>query len=149
MTLIEQMLIRDEGFRSKAYYCTEGYVTVGIGRKIGNKGDKLPTLIVNLEDELKLLRKEIYTIENRLHSYNAALYSRLNEARRAVLISMVYQVGWVGVMKFKRMWAALNALDYDEAANQMLDSLWAKQTANRANRLAEQMRSGEIHKYYK
>jgi lysozyme len=147
--LIEQMLIRDESFRPTPYYCTEDYPTVGIGRKIGNKGSKLPNICVTLEDELILLRKEIASIETKLSNYRPALYAKLNEARRAVLISMVYQLGWSGVMKFKLMWAALDALDYVTASNQMLDSLWAKQTPNRAKRLAEQMKTGNVHAYYK
>jgi len=36
---------------------------------------------------------------------------------------------------------ALRSHDYDEAANQMLDSLWARQTPERAKRMADKMRA--------
>ena len=54
---------------------------------------------------------------------------------------MVFQLGPTGVSKFKKMWVALknNPPNYKEAAVQMLDSRWAKQTKNRAESLAKQM----------
>ena len=39
------------------------------------------------------------------------------------------------------MWEALSGQDYNKAADEMLDSKWAKQTKNRAEFLAEIMRS--------
>ena len=40
------------------------------------------------------------------------------------------------------MIAALERSDYAEAANQALDSLWAKQTPNRARDVAERLAAG-------
>jgi lysozyme len=68
-------------------------------------------------------------------------YSRLNAVRQGVLIEMVFQLGIGGVRKFARMLDCLNRSDYDRAANEMLDSAWAKQTPTRAQRLADLMRS--------
>lgn len=68
-------------------------------------------------------------------------YSRLNAVRQGVLTEMVFQMGIDGVRKFVRMLDCLNRNDYDGAADEMLDSAWAKQTPERANRLADLMRS--------
>ena len=43
-------------------------------------------------------------------------------------------------MKFKKMIANMIDKDWKGAATEMLDSLWAKQTPNRANRLADIVR---------
>lgn len=67
---------------------------------------------------------------------NLVLHKEANE----IIIEMVFQLGMSGVSKFKKMWAALKDQNYTEAANQMLDSKWAKQTPNRAQDLAEIMR---------
>ena len=56
---------------------------------------------------------------------------------------MAYQLGVEGVMKFKKMIAALQNGDYDRAADEMADSLWAKQTPSRAQRLMTLMRIGQ------
>lgn len=45
--------------------------------------------------------------------------------------------------EFKKFHAALEKGDYDEAAKQMLDFRWSKQVGDRANELAEQMRTGQ------
>lgn len=68
---------------------------------------------------------------------NLVLHKEANE----IIIEMVFQLGMSGVSKFKKMWAALKDQNYTEAANQMLDSKWAKQTPNRAKDLSEIMRS--------
>jgi len=62
---------------------------------------------------------------------------------KEIIIEMVYQMGESGVSKFRKMWKALkqNPKDYSEAANQMMDSRWAKQTYNRARNLSDEMRS--------
>jgi lysozyme len=56
---------------------------------------------------------------------------------------MSFQLGIAGLLKFKSTLAFIEAGDYENAATNMLKSLWAKQTPQRAKRLAEQMRSGK------
>ena len=58
-----------------------------------------------------------------------------------IILEMVFQLGKTGVKKFKKMWEALSGQDYNKAADEMLDSKWAKQTKNRAESLAKIMRS--------
>ena len=60
---------------------------------------------------------------------------------KEVIVEMVFQLGKGGVSKFKKMWEALAKEDYTEAANQMVDSRWHKQTKSRAESLATIMRS--------
>ena len=49
-------------------------------------------------------------------------------------------MGFSGVSKFKMMIKALQNRLYSEAAAQMLDSRWAKQTPNRAKELSSIMK---------
>jgi lysozyme len=65
----------------------------------------------------------------------------IDEQAEELIIEMVFQLGKTGVSKFKNMWKALSGLEYSAAADQMLDSRWAKQTPNRANGMADVMRS--------
>jgi hypothetical protein len=51
-------------------------------------------------------------------------------------------MGVEGVLTFKKMWAALEKGDYEEASKEMLDSDWHKKdTPTRAKKLAEKMKS--------
>ena len=68
---------------------------------------------------------------------NLVLDNKANE----IILEMVFQLGKTGVSKFKKMWEALSGQDYNKAADEMLDSKWAKQTKNRAESLAKIMRS--------
>ena len=54
---------------------------------------------------------------------------------------MCYQLGQSGFSKFKKTIYLLESEQYDEASIEMLDSLWAKQTPNRAKELSETLRN--------
>jgi lysozyme len=70
---------------------------------------------------------------------------KLNDARQAVLIGMAFQMGLKGLLQFKRTLGSIEDGQFSEAAAEMLDSAWAKQTPARAMRLATQMETGEWH----
>jgi lysozyme len=53
---------------------------------------------------------------------------------------MMFNMGLPRLSQFKKMKAAVDAGDWDEAANQMEDSRWYRQVQNRAERLIERMR---------
>ena len=57
-----------------------------------------------------------------------------------VIANMVFQMGPSKVLGFEKMWKALKAFDYQTAADEMLDSDWAKQTPSRAKSLANIVR---------
>mgnify|MGYP003120798641 FL=1 len=58
-----------------------------------------------------------------------------------VVMEMCYQLGVTGVSKFKKTIAYLRNEQWEEASVEMLDSLWAKQTPNRAKELSKRVRS--------
>ena len=52
-------------------------------------------------------------------------------------------MGKNGVSKFRNMMKALRGHNYSLASSEMLDSLWARQTPNRAKKLSDLMKSIE------
>ena len=125
------MLLEDikaeEGFSAVVYKCTEGFDTVGYG-------SRMP--ITKEEAEL-LLEHRLKAMKAQLTSY---LYDLdIKQEAWDILFNMAYQLGVNGVLKFKKMIEALRYKDYKEASKQGLDSLWAKQTPQRANRLMKRM----------
>lgn len=133
MKSIEEQLILHEGLRLKPYRCTAGKLTIGVGRNLDDKG------ISELE-ALYLLWNDIKDVMDALDRY--AWYRQLDPVRQKVMIDMAYNLGMAGLLKFRRMIAAIELGDYGAAADQMLDSRWAEQVGYRAVRLAEMMRSG-------
>lgn len=124
----------DEGFRSKPYQCTAGKTTIGYGRNIEDNG------ITESEAE-NLLLNDVKTAQiELLNAFD--WFSKLNGARQGVLINMAFNLGLPRLKKFKKMLSALAENDYHEASKQMLDSRWAVQVGDRANRLAKQIIEG-------
>ena len=118
----------DEGYRGFQYDDHLGNPTIGYG-----------TLLPITEEEAELLLK------HRLKKFVKGIMQgkpeveRLPLAARLIILNMAYQMGVGGVLKFKNMWKALENGDYKTASAEMLDSTWATQTPNRANRLAYMM----------
>lgn len=131
--LIKQ-LKKHEGIELKPYKCTSGKLTIGIGR--------------NLEDVGISEHEAEYLLMNDLDTYMTAAktydwYAGLNDPRKAVIVSMLFNMGQTNFNKFLKMKQALDVGDYAEAAKQMLDSKWAKQVKGRADELAAQMETGK------
>ena len=119
-----------EGFSGDPYDDTLGIATIGYGTKLPLSEDEAELILKSrLDAKIKHLIQEKPFIEN------------LSKKRQEVLYEMAYQLGVGGVLKFKRMWSALKSADYKKASEEMLDSKWAKQTPDRANRLAKKMRA--------
>ena len=115
-----------EGYRQFAYRCTEGVLTVGIGRVVEQGGPGL-----SLEESLMLLENDIDRVEERLlETY--PWYAGLSESQQIALISMAFQLGMRGLATFKMGLASLEEGSWQEAHDHFLDSKWAEQTHSRA-----------------
>lgn len=123
-----------EGMRLKPYRCTANKLTIGVGRNIEDVG-------ITAEEALYLLRNDIvrtrYALEKAVPSY-----LRLSMPRRKALIDMCFNLGLSGLLKFKKFLAAIEAEDFNRAADEMLSSAWAGQVGQRAHTLAAMMREG-------
>ena len=121
-----------EGYEPMVYQCTKGHDTIGVGFKVDDLflSEKVCDLI--LEEKLNDL---IPRIERKL-----SWFRYTQDEVKLVIVNMCYQMGLSGVLKFKRALAAMEIKNWDLAATEMLDSLWARQTSRRANELADLIR---------
>jgi len=138
ITSLTKQLRLDEGEVLSAYQDHLGYWTIGVGRLIDSRRGGG----ISKEESTYLLTNDI---NNRIKDISAALpwFEALDDARKGVLINMAFQLGVAGLLQFKTMLAYVEAGKYSEASDSMYQSLWAKQTPQRCNRMAEQMRSGK------
>ncbi len=133
MTLME-MLKRDEGVRLFPYRDTVGKWTIGVGRNLDDVGIS--------QDEVDLmLFNDIARAE--MHARKYPWFTALNQARKDVVLSMIFNLGPEGFAGFKNTISDLAAGNYESASSRMLQSKWAAQVGNRAIRLAQMMRTGE------
>jgi len=91
-------------------------------------------------------------IANAKTTLDAGVFDKLSDARRFVIVDMVYNLGVAGFMGFPSARRAINgavaATDpaaarklYGQAADQMVDSAWYAQVGNRAKRNVAMMRT--------
>lgn len=101
------------------------------------KGGRLPDNVIDL-----LLQHDI--AEHGKHLEAAAPWvTGLDEVRRAVLNDMAFNLGVAGLLGFRNTLQAVKDGRYEEAAEGMMASRWAKQVKGRAVRLATMMRTGQ------
>jgi lysozyme len=130
-------LRRDEGKRLHAYQDHLGYWTIGYGRLI----DKRKGGGITNEEADYLLKNDIDRKLSEIRN-KYPHFDKLDDARKGVLMNMAFQMGVDGLLKFNKTLTLIEQGKYKEAADNMLKSLWAKQTPARAERMAKQMRSG-------
>lgn len=151
--LAMQIMEKDEGFEPEPYLCSENYPTIGHGFRIeGSKQyDPLPVgMVISYKDSLAKLHAMTIAYDTKLqiHADLKTAYEKSNDIRKAVMLSMIHQLGVYGLLKFKKFIAAMASQNYPEAAKQCLDSLAARQAPNRWKRNASMIESGELHAYY-
>lgn len=134
---VKDQLKRDEGTVLHAYQDHLGYWTIGVGRLIDKrKGGGIT------EDEADYLlnndiSKRAGELENRIPWFND-----LDLVRQGALINMSFQLGVEGLLGFKTTLSLIREHKFNEASEQALKSLWARQTPNRARRIAAQIAEG-------
>ena len=132
---LEGMIIRQEGYQRHPYPDAKGTQSVGYGRNLTTSG-------ISEEEALMLLRNDIDRIEEALTA-RFPVFDRLDNTRRAVLISMTYGLGIQGISEFKDMWRNINSRDYLAAASEIIISDYCNQVGMRCIELASMMGSGK------
>ena len=140
MKRLIETLKRHEGVKYYVYKDHLGYETIGVGRclkqgvGLGLTHDEVDYLLMN-------------DINRCLEELDAAFpwFKDLTEIRREAMINLCFNLGLTRLRKFEKALAAMSIHNYEEAANEFLDSRWAKQVGNRAQEVTEMIRTGEQH----
>ena len=124
-------LRRDEGWRPCAYPDHLGYLTIGYGFLIDpDRSGGIPRPVAEF-----WLRYAVNEKLGDLRKKWPAFDSQPAEVQRA-LGNMAYQLGVGRLLQFQKMLDALSVANRSLAAEEALDSTWAKQTPSRAQRVA-------------
>lgn len=137
-TMLEKLLVREEGFIPHAYQDHLGYWTIGYGKLIDKRGGG-----ITKEEGMYLLQNEV---EKQLDELRRAIpwIDKLDAVRKTILQAMAFQMGVSGLLAFRKTLEAVHAGDYKKAAAGMRASKWAQQTPGRAERMAKAMESGVL-----
>ena len=131
---IKQMRFH-EGVRSKVYKDHLGIMTIAVGRNLEDRGLS--------EDEIDyLLANDIQIVENELDN-GLSWWRDLDEVRQRALAALAFNMGLPRLHGFVKMLDGLQRRDYHAAADELLDSKYAKQVGARSERVANMIRTGE------
>lgn len=137
-----------EGFSDKPYKCTAGKWTIGYGYNYQDRGfsveDATEILKSGFTIELaeKLIAKDVKRCMKEAED-NFPFFNSLNEARQAVVVDMLYQLGFKGLSGFKNFLARLSEHNYEAASQEMIHSRWFTQSGRRSRTNVKQMKSGQ------
>ena len=140
--LREQLEI-DEGVKYDIYLDHLGYPTFGIGHLITEDdpehGQPVGTE-VSKERVEEAFEKDCEWVVRDCHK----LYDNfddLPEEVQQIVANMMFNLGYPRLSAFKGMKAGVDSQNWNEAADQMVDSRWYRQVGVRAERLVERMRA--------
>ncbi len=140
----------DEGKVLHAYLCSEHHKTVGIGHKV-LETDAESSLYVygigaDVADEQRISEGRCYELFQKDVQIAidgcAKIYDNWEELPQEiqhVLVNMCFQLGQGGLSKFKNFKTAIEDYQWQRASEEMMDSRWAGQTPERAERLRDRV----------
>ena len=113
---------------------SKGKITIGVGRNLTDRGLRPSEIDFLLDNDIDAVLGEI--------ALHAPWFAVMSDARQLVVANMVFNLGWPRFAGFKLTIALLAKGKYAAAADAMLDSKWATQVGQRAETLADMMRTG-------
>lgn len=134
MNTLSSLIELHEDLRTKPYRCTEGKLTIGIGRNLDALGITRDEALYLFSNDLDRVKDEVA----KAFPWAAAMAP----ARYAVIVDMTFNMGVARLKGFKKFLAAMAKADWRTAAFEMMNSRWASQVQTRAERLQGMVLSG-------
>jgi lysozyme len=128
MSLLERIK-EHEGYVGVVYKDSLGIDTIGYGFAIKD---------LELDEDIcqEILVRKLKNLDDMV-KLKFSWFKYMPPQIKDVVMEMCYQLGVTGFSKFKKTIAYLQNKQWDDASEEMLDSLWAKQTPNRAKALSD------------
>jgi lysozyme len=127
---LTDLIAEHEGKSLTMYTDTVGVPTIGYGHNLQTPISEHAAKVI-LADDVKVAIDEL---DDRMDWWRD-----LPDPAQLVLASMVFNLGWPRFSRFKKLIAALEDRDFNEAAAQMEDSLWYQQIKTRGPALKQLM----------
>jgi len=133
----------DEGVKYEIYLDHLGLPTFGIGHLVLESDEEYGQPVGTSVSETRVNECFEKDVEQVLSDCKT-LYSDFDNLPgevQLIIANMMFNMGRPRLSKFKGMRAAVDACDWNRAADEMVDSRWYKQVTNRADRLVNRMRN--------
>ena len=140
---LRKELERDEGVKYEVYHDHLGYPTFGIGHLITDDDPECGASVGTEVSSDRVQEAFDSDIESVLSDCERLYvqFEHLPEEAQLIIANMMFNMGYTRLSKFKGMKRGVDARNWEEAADEMVDSRWYKQVSKRADRLVVRMRS--------
>jgi lysozyme len=122
--------------RHHLYKCPAGKLTIGYGRNLEANG-------ISDTEARELLCNDVLQAQRDAASLLTSWFA-LDNVRRNVVANMAFNMGKATLATFVHFLNAVDEQRWDDASAEMVNSLWYGQVGHRAERLAQEMLTGEI-----
>ena len=140
---LREELERDEGCVYNVYLDHLGYPTFGIGHLVLDSDPEHGLEVGDAVSEDRVIEVFEQDVQSVLSDCNRLYedFDDLPEEVQRVIANMMFNMGLTRLSKFRGMKRGVDARDWNQAADEMVDSRWYRQVTNRAHRLVERMRA--------
>ena len=143
---LREEIAADEGRRNAVYLCTEQKRTVGIGHLITADDPEWPMEVGDTISDERI--NEMFETDIAVTIDDCRIIFRdfdgFPEEAQLCLANMCFQLGRPTFSKFKKSIGYANEHMWGQLAEEILDSRWAKQTPNRAQRISDRLSLIEV-----
>ena len=143
LDLIKEDLIRHEGYKEEIYLCSEGIPTFGIGHAVKETDMEYTWPVGSPVEKERIDAVFILDCEDAVNDIEHLISDVSSHSDQCirVLVNMAFNLGRTRLSRFKNMLEAVEAKDYEKAAEEMKDSRWYGQVGRRSVELVEMMRT--------
>ena len=140
--LREQLEI-DEGVKYEVYNDHLGYATFGVGHLVLESDEEHGAALGTPVSESRVIEAFEQDCENVLRDCNILYedFDDLPSEAQQVIANMMFNMGRPRLSRFKGMKRGVDSRNWNEAADEMVDSAWYRQVPKRAKRLVRRIRA--------
>ncbi len=131
---ISEQLIRHEGKIAKMYLDSKGIPTIGIGWNLRDCPMRESEIAYRLDNDI---HDVIIEIRNKFDWFGG-----ISNERQKAIIDIVFNLGMAKFLEFKKTIGYMAQGDWYKAADELLDSDYAKEVPARAKEIAQMLRVG-------
>ena len=140
---LREELERDEGRVDAIYLDHLGYPTFGIGHLITDDDPEHGSPVDTPVSDLRVVEAFEDDVQNVLNDCEKLYvqWEHLPEEVQLIIANMMFNMGYPRLSKFKGMKRGVDDRNWNQAADEMVDSRWYNQVTKRADRLVTRMRN--------
>ena len=142
LAVLREQIEADEGCKYEIYLDHLGLPTFGIGHLVTEADEEYNQPVgttITADRVAECFNKDVRTVLEDCEKLYPD-FDSLPEEVQLIIANMMFNMGYPRLSKFKGMKAGVDARDWQQAADEMVDSKWYRQVTNRAERLVSRMR---------